>query len=246
MLISTDAMRNDHRPYSLKRFLARIETFWVDRFLRPHADAFGALPMVMKPWYVKLYGAHIRIGEQLHIIAASDRNVALTTWNFDDAQGQISIGDYCLICPGVRIDSAHSIVVGNNCMLAAGAYLTDADWHDHYDRTRPIGKSAPVVLEDNVWIGEGAMVAKGVTIGKNSIVGARALVVRDVPPNTIVGGNPAEPLKTLDTDKMLRKREDLLNDPDHRDNMDQLERYLLKPNSWAHWLRTLVKPSRED
>ena len=160
------------------------------------------------------YGAHIRIGEQIHIIAASDRKVALTTWNFDGEQGHIDIGDYCLVCPGVRIDSANSIVIGNNCMLAAGAYITDADWHDHYDRTRPIGRSAPVVLEDNVWIGEGAMVAKGVTIGTNSIVGARAMVVRDVPANTIVGGNPAQTLKTLDPAAPLRTRRDLLSDPD--------------------------------
>lgn len=239
-------MRTDHRPYAVKRFLARIETAWVNRFLRPQADAFGAAPMVMKPWHVKLYGAHIRIGEQIHIIAASDRKVALTTWNFDGEQGHIDIGDYCLVCPGVRIDSANSIVIGDNCMLAAGAYVTDADWHDQYDRTRPIGRSAPVVLEDNVWIGEGAMVAKGVTIGTNSIVGARAMVVRDVPANTIVGGNPAQPLKTLDPDETLRKRSDLLTDPDHSDNMNKLERYILGGNGWSHWLRTLIKPSSED
>jgi len=239
-------MRQDHRPYSLKRFLGRVETAWVNRFLRPHADAFGSSPMVMKPWHVKLYGSGIRIGEHIHIIAASDRKVALTTWNFAGEQGHIDIGDYCLICPGVRIDSANSIVIGNNCMLAAGAYVTDADWHDHYDRTRPIGKSAPVVLEDNVWIGEGAMVAKGVTIGANSIVGARALVVRDVPANTIVGGNPAELLKTLDTGKALKTRSDLLSDPEHGNNMEKLERYILGGNGWRHWLRVLLKPSRED
>jgi len=239
-------MRKDHRPYALKRLLARLESAWVNRFLRPQADAFGASPMVMKPWHVKLYGNHIRIGEQIHIIAASDRKVALTTWDFDGEQGHISIGDYCLICPGVRIDSANSIEIGDNCMFAAGAYLTDADWHDHYDRTRPIGKSAPIVLEDNVWIGEGAMVAKGVTIGANSIVGARALVLRDVPANTIVGGNPAKSLKTLDANAPLRKRSDLLDDPDHQHNMEQLERYVLAGNGWIDWLRTLIKPSRND
>jgi len=202
--------------------------------------------MVMKPWHVKLHGEHIRIGEAIHIIAASDRPVALTTWHFEDDQGHITIGDYCLICPAVRIDSAVSVEIGHNCMLAAGAYLSDADWHDLYDRTRPVGNSAPVVLKDNVWIGEGAMVSKGVTIGENSIVGARALVTRDVPANTVVGGNPAQVLKSLDANAARRTRADLLGDPKHAHNMDQLERYLLGSNRWFGWLRSLLWPGRSD
>jgi acetyltransferase-like isoleucine patch superfamily enzyme len=239
-------MRTDHRPYPLKRLLARIETAWVNHFLRPQADAFGTLPMVMKPWHVRLHGSNIRIGEQVHIIAASDRKVALTTWNFESDQGHITVGDYCLICPAVRIDSANAVTIGDNCMLAAGAYLSDADWHDHYDRTRPVGKSAPIVLKNNVWIGEGAMVSKGVTIGENSIVGARALVTRDVPANTVVGGNPAAPIKTLDPAVPLRTRADLLNDPAHANDMDKLERYVLGGNSYLNWLRTRLKPNRGD
>lgn len=239
-------MREDHRPYWLKRLLGRIEAHWVQRFIVPQTDAFGAPGMVMKPWHVKLFGRHIRIGDQIHIIAASDRQVSLTTWEFDGQQGHITIGDFCLICPGVRIDSADKVTIGNNCMLAASSYISDADWHDHYDRTRPIGKSAPVVLEDNVWIGEGAMVAKGVTIGQNSIVGARALVTRDVPPDTVVGGNPAIEIRKLDPQEPKRLRSDLLADPDHPKNMDALERYLLAPNSFLGWLRSCLKPKRHD
>lgn len=239
-------MRKDHRPYSLKRFLARVEARWVHHFLAPQADAFGANPMVMKPWHVKLYGDGIHIGEQIHIIAGSDRKVALTTWNFADQRGAIHIGDFCLLCPGVRIDSAVNVHIGNNCMLAASAYISDADWHDQYDRTLPIGKCAPVVLEDNVWIGEGAMVSKGVTIGANSIVGARALVTRDVPANTIVGGNPAQVLKTLDPSESRRRREDLLGNPELPAEMDRLERYLLGGNGWLNWLRTQISPNNKD
>ena len=218
----------------------------MQHFLAPQADAFGANPMVMKPWHVKLYGAGIHIGEQVHIIAASDRKVALTTWNFADQQGAITLGDYCLVCPGVRIDSAIGVTIGDNCMLAAGAYISDADWHDQYDRTLPIGKCTPVVLKDNVWIGEGAMVSKGVTIGENSIVGARALVTRNVPANTIVGGNPAQVLKTLDPDKPRRRRADLLANPELPQEMDRLERYLLGGNGWLSWLRSRLRPGRHD
>ena len=57
-------------------------------------------------------------------------------------------------------------------MFANSAYISDSDWHGIYDRALPVGQSKEVVLEDNVWIGDGAIVSKGVTIGENSIVGA--------------------------------------------------------------------------
>ncbi len=128
--------------------------------------------MIMKPWHLKLHGEHISFGNAVHVITAKDRTVRLTTWSHDAAGGQIDIGDYVLICPGVRIDSATHINVGSNTMLAAGVYLTDADWHDIYNRTRPIGRSAPIVLEDNVWVGDGSIICKGVHVGANTIIGA--------------------------------------------------------------------------
>ena len=60
-------------------------------------------------------------------------------------------------------------------MIAAGAYLTDADWHDLYDRTRIIGRSEPIELLENAWVGDGATICKGVTIGCNAIVAAGAV-----------------------------------------------------------------------
>ncbi|MDZ7686153.1 MAG: DapH/DapD/GlmU-related protein [Gammaproteobacteria bacterium] len=73
-------------------------------------------------------------------------------------------------------------------MFAAGAYVTDADWHDVYDRTRTIGTTRPVTLEQNVWVGDGAIICKGVTIGENSVIGAGAVVTSDVPANVIAAG----------------------------------------------------------
>jgi acetyltransferase-like isoleucine patch superfamily enzyme len=97
----------------------------------------------------------------------------------------------------VRIGSAHEILIGNNCMIASNAYITDSDWHDIYNRVS-IGKTAPIKIEDNVWIGDSVIVCKGVTVGENSIIGAGAVVVDDIPANCVAAGNPAKVVKKLD------------------------------------------------
>ena len=74
--------------------------------------------------------------------------------------------------------AADSISIGDSCMFGHGACITDADWHGIYDRTKVVGDPRPVVLEENVWIGEDAMICKGVKIGANSIIGARSVVTK--------------------------------------------------------------------
>ena len=132
-------------------------------------------------------------------------------------------------------------------MFASSAYVTDADWHDIYDRSRPIGNRAPVVLGDNVWIGDSAIVCKGVSIGENSVIGAGAVVAGNIPANVIAAGNPARIIRELDPEKTLTRREDLLqNGPALDRQIDDLDRYLLSSNSWLRWLRSLVNPRRGD
>lgn len=203
--------------------------------------------MVMKPWNLAIYGAGITFGDCVHVITTGDRKVRLTTWEHADGRGRIDIGDYCLICPGVRIDSACRVTVGDNTMIAAGAYLTDADWHDVYDRTRMIGAHAPIRLEDNVWIGDGAVLCKGVTVGANSVIGAGSVVTRDIPANVVAAGNPATVVRPLDPERDLIKRESLLADPEALESrMDALDRYLLGGNGWFGWLRSRLWPSERD
>ena len=240
-------MRRDHRPYALKRAQSRFESWWLKRFVAPQLAALGPHAMVMKPWNLKPYGDGIALGESVHVITSRDRPVRLTTWAFDGHQGEIHIGDYALLCPGVRIDSASRVSVGPGTMFAANAYVTDADWHDLYDRARPIGATAPVVLEANVWLGDSAIVCKGVTVGENSVIGAGSVVTKDVPPNCIAAGNPARVVRELDADRAVQGREALLADAAAlaRDN-DQLERYLLSANTWTGWLRAVFAPRQGD
>lgn len=131
-------------------------------------------------------------------------------------------------------------------MLASGVYITDADWHGIYDRVNP-GTNSPVRLEENVWVGDRAVICKGVTIGKNSIIGASAVVVNDIPENTVAAGNPAKPVKTLDPDEKFTTRADWFSDPESLNReIEQLDRYMLEGNTFTGWFRYLLSPRKGD
>ncbi|HMJ68579.1 MAG TPA: acyltransferase [Cyclobacteriaceae bacterium] len=97
---------------------------------------------------------------------------------------------------GVHIDASESVVIGNNVRIAPYTVILDSDFHDIKDHFSD-GKSAPIVIEDNVWIATRSTILKGVTIGRNSVVAAGSVVTRDVPPNTVVGGVPAKVIKHI-------------------------------------------------
>lgn len=240
-------LRHDHRPYALKRLLGLLENSWTRHFIRPQLDHLGVEPMIMKPWFFKIYGEQITLGDAVHVVTAKDRTVRLTTWRHADGCGQIEIGNYALLCPGVRIDSATLVRVGANTMLAAGVYVTDADWHDIYDRTKAIGSSKPVILGDNTWIGDGSTICKGVEIGDNSIIGTGSVVTRSIPANVIAAGNPATVIRHLDPHQDLTPRSALLAEHAQlRADIDGLERMLRKQNTWIKWIKSVLAPGSAD
>ena len=189
-------MKRDHRPYYIKKIYLRFQKFYTGHFLRPQFESLGKGSVFIKPWHVELFGSPIELGDFATVIATSDKKIRLSVWSDLQDSGRIKVGSYCLICPGVRISSASEIVIGDSCMIAAKTYITDSDWHDIYNRIS-IGKTAPVTIKENVWIGDSAIICKGVTIGANSVIGAGSVVTRDVPANTIVAGNPARVFRNI-------------------------------------------------
>jgi len=91
-------------------------------------------------------------------------------------------------------------------MIAHGAYISDADWHGIYDRAEPVGKTKPIKFEDNVWIGDSAIICKGVTIGKNSIIGAGAVVTKNVPENSVFAEILQNSLKNLIKETLIQEK----------------------------------------
>ncbi len=124
-----------------------------------------------------------------------------------EPNGFISIGDYCFIS-GAAIIASSDVHIGNHVFIAGGVTIVDSDFHpmDPAARMidtvlistvgnktmRPSFESLPVIIEDNVWIGFNATILKGVTIGEGSVIEPGAVVLKSVPPGSIVSGNPAQ------------------------------------------------------
>lgn len=107
----------------------------------------------------------------------------------------IFLGEGSYVNGGMLCASSNArIVVGRNCMISYNTHLR-TDMHRHDDVTAPMISQGrdhkDIILEDDVWIGFGAQIMAGVKIGTGSIVGAEAVVTRDVPPYSVVGGVPA-------------------------------------------------------
>jgi len=106
---------------------------------------------------------------------------------------EIKIGNSCGFS-GTVIAAAKSIKLGDNVRCGANTMITDTDWHTDDLRT---GKDAAVIIGDNVWLGYGVKVLKGVSIGENSLIGAGSIVTRDIPANVVAAGNPCKVIKNL-------------------------------------------------
>ena len=87
---------------------------------------------------------------------------------------------------------------------------------------------------------EDAMICKGVKIGKNSIVGARSVVTKDIPQNTIYAGNPAIFIRDLDEDEFITRKDLFKNPVKLAKDFDLLDRYTLGQNSLFGWIKSII------
>jgi len=240
-------VKRDHRPYLLKHLDIGFQKWYVNHFLRPQFEHLGRRATFMKPWHVEIFGGPVSLGDYANVIASPDKKVRFTIWPEFGEKGRIKIGDYCLICPGVRISAATEIIMGNSCMIAQGACITDSDWHGIYDRSMPIGQAEAVGIGDNVWIGDSAIICKGVNIGDNSIIGAGSVVTKDIPPNVIAAGNPSVVVRALDTNRHIKTRAEWFSDPKClAKQFREIDRDALKGNTILGWLRSILFPSNGD
>ena len=142
--------------------------------------------------------------------------------------GRISVGEWCYIGEGSRLWSAAHIDIGDRVMISHNVNIFDnlthpvdpVSRHHHFRAIATTGHpqqidlgELPVRIEDDVWIAAGAMVLRGVTVGKAAIVGAGAVVTHDVPPFAVVAGNPARVIRYLTLGEAGRS--DMANQTDY-------------------------------
>ena len=104
------------------------------------------------------------------------------------------IGKWTTIGYHTHLFATSTITIGDNCLIAPFCYLVDAN---HSIRRNSLIReqemsAAPITIEDDVWMGTGAVILKGITVGQGAVISAGAIVAEDVPPYAIVGGNPAK------------------------------------------------------
>ncbi|GAB4405672.1 MAG: DapH/DapD/GlmU-related protein [Microscillaceae bacterium] len=175
-----------------------IFNFQYRRKLGNKVNIFG-IPLVFIP-----KGAQVTIGKGLRLISESyfsEPGVAHPVMiRLLNKNAKLIIGNNVGISGG-GICVQTEVVIGDNVMFGANAFVSDTDFHPLGADNRRYSKenigSKPVHIENNVFLGMNTIVLKGVRIGENSIIAAGSIVVKDVPPNQIWGGNPAKFLREL-------------------------------------------------
>jgi len=113
----------------------------------------------------------------------------------------VRIGNNVRINHGVFLLGRTGITVGDDVVLSARCMLLDAGLDSHSSVGLEAGRHVdrPIHVDDGAWIGAGAIILPGVSVGKHSIVGAGSIVTGDVPPGTVVAGNPARVIRVIDS-----------------------------------------------
>lgn len=129
------------------------------------------------------------IDSELHILG----DVSLYPGCVMEARnGRVTIGNNTLINGGTHILCKSAVTIGADCHLAREVMVRDDDGHPHGPAgTEPVNLPKPVIIGDGCWIGQRAMILKGVHLGLGSIVAAGAVVTHDVPAHAVAGGVPA-------------------------------------------------------
>lgn len=177
-----------------RRFLQWRFRRWVVRGIRPgRFSSYGEHTVVHPPLTVTR-PASVDIGERTYVLAGA--NLALDEVAQDV---RLHIGSGTYLGRDLTIVCGREVWIGDDVMGSDRLYIADVE-HEPTDGRSRLGVPRPVRIEDGVFLGTGAMVLPGVTVGARSLVAAGAVVTTDVPPNAVVVGNPARVVRRYDAD----------------------------------------------
>ena len=139
--------------------------------------------------YGKLTGGRV-------IILAEDAHISV--FGSREKPAHLHIGEASFIQARTNINCSTSVSIGNHCAISWDCEILDTDIHQVSIGGEARARCAPVVIGDRVWIGTRSIILKGVSIGVHSVVAAGSVVTKDVPPRSLVAGNPARVISAID------------------------------------------------
>ena len=158
---------------------------------------------IVQPNIKLIGGKYISLGKKSNIgfraiLTAWDKFGSDTFYPEIIIGSNVSIGDDCHITAINRIEIGNNVLMGHKITITDNAHgKSNLDSLSLPPAIRPLYSAGPVFIEDGVWIGDKATILSNVRIGKNSIIGANAVVTKDIPMNCIAGGVPAKVLKVM-------------------------------------------------
>ena len=150
-----------------------------------------------------IWGSKVSIGDNFYLSSGNGVNHITSNLQADvyvESQAMLAIGNNVGMS-STRIRVHESVTIGDNVKIGGCVLITDTDAHpmDYVVRrsSNEGTKSAPVVIEDDVWVGAHCIILKGVTIGARSIIGAGSVVTNSIPVDCVAAGNPCRVIKSL-------------------------------------------------
>lgn len=185
--------------YQLFLIFSQIYTLLIKKSFQ----SFGK-KSIIKPFANLANCQHISIGHHVDIgnscrITVSNSFFGLPCHSSNKIK--LKIGNHVDIGNGTFISSNNDIQIGNHVIMAPYVFITDHD-HGFSNITKnlhqqPLTEGGYVKIENNVFLGTKCSILKNVTIGKHSVIGANAVVTKNIPPYSIVAGNPAKVIKKI-------------------------------------------------
>ncbi len=161
-------------------------------------DGFGPGSRICFPVTGLMGEQWIRIGSETLVAEYVTLSAGMSPDHVPESQPLITIGDRCVFGRASGIVANWRIDIGDDVWTGHHVYITDHN-HGYEDLATPpglqIGRHAPVTIRDGAWLGHGTIVLPGVTIGRNTVVGAGSVVTADLPDHCVAAGNPAQVLR---------------------------------------------------
>lgn len=191
-------------PYSsFAKFYIKLKAILYTGWIYREFKHFGNNSIISPKFLALLGQKYISIGDNCYI----GSRVQLTAWDNYGSQTfnpKIILGNNCSIGDDSHITAINGIILGNNVRMGKKILITD-NAHGSSDANllniapnfRPLYSKGPVIIDDNVWIGEKASIMPGVHIGKGVIIAANSVVTKNVPDYCVVAGVPAKIIKKM-------------------------------------------------